>query len=66
MDLRIIREKLGFTLDELGRRAKIERSRLSRAERGYVTLTELELQRLAEELGILPDELLDPPPLEAA
>lgn len=45
-DLRLLRVKANLTLDEVGRLAKIERSRLSRAERGYVTLASDELARL--------------------
>lgn len=50
--LRDIRKAKGLTLDELARRAKSERSKLSRAERGYAKLREDELRRVARALGI--------------
>lgn len=50
--LRAFRSARGLTLDELGKRAKIERSRLSRAERGYATLSKDDLRRLAHVLRV--------------
>lgn len=44
--LRRSRHQADLTLDEAGRRARIERSRLSRAERGYLVLHDDELARL--------------------
>lgn len=50
--LRAFRSARGFTLDELGKRAKIERSKLSRAERGFATLSKDDLRRLARALRV--------------
>lgn len=44
--LRRRRQRAGLSLDEAGRRARIERTRLSRAERGYLVLYDDELARL--------------------
>ena len=52
MRLRTIRTQQGLSLDELGRRVQIERTRLSRAERGYSKLSEGELERLASALDV--------------
>ncbi len=49
---RELRERLGLSLDEAGRRASIERSRLSRYERGYAELRAEESARLASVLGV--------------
>ena len=46
-NLRTLRLASGLSIDEAGRRAKIERSRLSRAERDYLTLRPEEHARLA-------------------
>jgi hypothetical protein len=62
MAIRTLRKLRGLSLDELGRRARIERSRLSRAERGYLILSDTELERLAAELGVPLDSLIAPPP----
>ena len=52
MTIRERRIHLDLSLDELGLRCGIERSRLSRGERGYVTLDNEELGRIAKELGV--------------
>jgi len=51
MDLRDTRTNKRITIDELARQSGIERSRLSRAERGYTKLKPEELKRLAALLG---------------
>jgi transcriptional regulator with XRE-family HTH domain len=56
--LRARRRELGLSIDELGQRANIERSRLSRAERGYVHLRDEELTRLAVHLGLEMDQVV--------
>jgi transcriptional regulator with XRE-family HTH domain len=50
--LRTIRQQRSLTLDELGLRARIERSKLSRAERGYALLHRDELGRIARVLKV--------------
>lgn len=55
--LRARRRELGLSIDELGQRADIERSRLSRAERGYIHLHHDELTRLAVHLGLEVDQV---------
>ena len=56
---RRLRTRSGLSLDEAGRRARVERSRLSRWERGYLRLRRDELLRLARALhvrsGVLPE-----------
>lgn len=59
--LRARRRELGLSLDELGRRTDIERSRLSRAEREYVPLSHEELKRLALHLGLEMEQLVTVP-----
>ncbi len=44
------RTKLKMSLDELGRLSKVERSKLSRFERGYLELTPEEMKRVNKEL----------------
>lgn len=61
MKLRNMRLNKKLTLDELGRRARLERSKLSRVERGYAALTEEERGRLAAELGVPAGELTESP-----
>lgn len=56
--LRSRRRELGLSLDELGRRTGIERSRLSRAEREYVPLNHEELKRLALHLRLEVEQLV--------
>ena len=51
-NLRLLRKAQGFTLDELARRAKSERTRLSRYERGYARLNPDELKRVARVLRV--------------
>jgi transcriptional regulator with XRE-family HTH domain len=51
MNLRALRVERGLSLDELGHRAGIERSRLSRAERGYARLSDVELEKIASIIG---------------
>jgi transcriptional regulator with XRE-family HTH domain len=51
---RKVREGKHLTIDEAGRRAKVERSRLSRYERGYLRLRGDELIRLARTLHVAP------------
>ena len=46
--IRICRRHLGLTLDEVAQRSGTERSKLSRAERGFVRLREDELERLVD------------------
>jgi transcriptional regulator with XRE-family HTH domain len=48
--IRQIRSKQGLTLDELGRRTNIDRTKLSRAERGYARLTADEMKRIRHAL----------------
>lgn len=60
--IRARRRELGLSIDELGLRAGIERSRLSRAERGYVHLNHDELTRLALHLGLEADHLVSAVP----
>ncbi len=50
--LRAFRSARGLTLDEAGKRARIERSKLSRAERNFARLTKDELRRLARVLRV--------------
>jgi transcriptional regulator with XRE-family HTH domain len=50
--LRALRHHQGLSIDELSKRSKIERSRLSRAERGYVELRDEEVKRIASLLGV--------------
>jgi transcriptional regulator with XRE-family HTH domain len=56
--LRSHRFHAGLSLDELGRRAAIERSKLSRAERGYVRLRPDEVRRVARALRVRITDLL--------
>jgi transcriptional regulator with XRE-family HTH domain len=56
--IRRIRRSKELTQDELARRSGLERSRLCRAERGYATLTENELRRLAETLEVDASQLM--------
>jgi transcriptional regulator with XRE-family HTH domain len=55
--LRARRVEFGLSLDELARRSGNERSRLSRAERGYLHLREDELVRIAEQLGVTSEQI---------
>ena len=50
--IRVRRTELRLSMDELGRRSGIERSRLSRAERGYVKLSADEIARLQDILEL--------------
>jgi transcriptional regulator with XRE-family HTH domain len=50
--LRAFRSARGLTLDELGKRARIERSKISRAERGFAKLSKDELRRLSRVLRV--------------
>lgn len=50
--LRMHRKEEKMSLDELGRRAQVERSRLSRAERGYIVLHDEEIARVAAVFGV--------------
>jgi len=59
MNLRAQRLQCGLSLDELGRRAGVERSRLSRAERGYARLSEIELERIALVLDLPVEHLVE-------
>lgn len=59
-NIRLRRRELGLSLDELGRHTNIERSRLSRAERGYVALGQDELKRLALHLEVDESQLIPP------
>ncbi len=63
--LRARRRELGLSIDELGQRANIERSRLSRAERGYIRLHDTELTRLALHLGLDVDQVVAAMPAPA-
>ncbi|WP_438033713.1 helix-turn-helix domain-containing protein [Sorangium sp. So ce204] len=56
--LRARRRELGLSIDELGQRANIERSRLSRAERGYIRLNGDELKRLTFHLGLEEEQII--------
>jgi transcriptional regulator with XRE-family HTH domain len=54
-ELRERRVRAGWTIDEAGRRSGLERSKISRAERGYIALTEAEIERLEAVLcGVTP------------
>lgn len=57
--IRAYRLKRELSLDELGRRAGIERSKLSRAERQYGRLSADEIGRVAKALGV-PINMLEP------
>ena len=57
INARLIRVAKGLSLDELGRRAGIERTRLSRFERQYQKLRPEEIDRLAKELETTPKKL---------
>ena len=50
--LRRRRLRLGLSLDELGLRTGIDRSKLSRIERGYAHLTADEIKRVQRALGM--------------
>jgi len=63
--LRARRCELGLSIDELGQRANIERSRLSRAERGYVHLHHDELTQLALHLGLEVEQVVAAMPAPA-
>ena len=52
MTLREHRQRLHLSIDELSRRVGVERSKLSRAERGYVELRDDEVKRIAALLGV--------------
>ncbi len=56
-NLRQLREKLGFSQDELGFRSTVAQSRISRAERGYLWLSSEERERVASALGVAIEEL---------
>ena len=55
--IRKLRIRRNLTLDELGRRARIERSKLSRGERQYARLNRDELRRIARVLKVRISEL---------
>ena len=55
--MRVKRFFKGISLDELGARVGIDQGKLSRAERGYATLTEDEKKRLADALNIAVEEI---------
>ena len=57
--IRALREASRLTLDEAGRRAGIERTKLSRAERDYVRLKPEEEERLAPVYGVNVERLRD-------
>ena len=57
-DLRMQRQKAGFTLDELAARTKMHKSILSRIENGIRRLKADELPRLASALGCAPQDLI--------
>jgi ribosome-binding protein aMBF1 (putative translation factor) len=48
--LRVRRRSLGMSIDELSARTRIERSRISRAERGYICLPDDERARIEQQL----------------
>lgn len=50
--LRTARVLADLSQDELGRRAKIDRSIISRVENGYRALTEEQRARIADALGL--------------
>lgn len=56
--LRRARADRGLSLDELGLRASVERTKLGRAERGYANLTKEELDRISRALGVESSALL--------
>lgn len=58
MTLREHRQRLHLSIDELSRRTGIERSRISRAERGYTALHPHECDAVAAHVGVRPEELV--------
>ncbi len=58
--LRKLRTKRGLSQDELGFRAGVAQARLSRAERGYLWLTESERLNVARVLGVEVGDLDEP------
>ena len=56
-NLRELREHAGLSQDELAARIEISQSKLSRAERGYQSLTEAESRTAATVLGVAIDAL---------
>lgn len=58
MNLRSIRQQMKLSIDEIARRSGVERSRISRAERGYVALQAEEIRRLAAVVSVEPSVLV--------
>jgi predicted transcriptional regulator len=58
-NLRALRERAGLSQDELGSRASISQSKVSRIERGYLQANLEERARLASALGVETDALSD-------
>ncbi|HZF07184.1 MAG TPA: helix-turn-helix transcriptional regulator [Thermoanaerobaculia bacterium] len=58
-----LRNARGWTQEELGREVGLDRSRISRYERGRLSASGLTVKRLAEALGVTTDQLLGVPPL---
>jgi transcriptional regulator with XRE-family HTH domain len=53
--LRDFRRQRKLSQDELGFRCRISQARISRAERGYVRLSDEEASRISAELGVPTD-----------
>lgn len=60
--LRYLRAQTGLTQLELGRRAAIDRTYISRLERGRILPGYPALVRLADSLGVSVSKLIDPTP----
>jgi transcriptional regulator with XRE-family HTH domain len=60
--IRAIRKKLGFTLNEVGRRTGMAVSTLSKIEKGRVSLSFDKLLSISKALGVDMAELLEPAP----
>lgn len=56
-NLRHLRIEVGISQDELGYLTGIAQSRLSRAERGFLVLSDIERAAVARALGVRPSDL---------
>jgi transcriptional regulator with XRE-family HTH domain len=61
-NVRALRERAGLSQDELAARVAISQPKLSRVERGFLSLTDDERLAIATELGVEPDALSAPAP----
>jgi transcriptional regulator with XRE-family HTH domain len=64
--VRLLRERLGLTQQDLAERAAIDPASLSRIERGRIGLHLSTVERLAYGLGLSPAALLAEEPVQAA